>query len=292
MRVVQAFRREASNYRSFIGVNGSYREANQQHRQRSAPSTSRSSTCCRRRRWRSCSATAACGCWRATSAPARCSCSSACSPTSSTRCSSCRSSTRRSWPARPRWTRCSRCWTRSRGWQDAPAAEDLPEIWGRVRFERRPLQLPAGHGRGAARHLVRGRGRPDGRTGRPHRRRQVDDREAAGALLRPHRRPHPDRRPRPARRHDRIRCAGSWGSCRRRHSCSPDRCATTSRSGARTRSFEDVVAAATAVGADGFIRELPDGYDDGDRGARRAALDRPAPAGGVRAGAACRTRTC
>jgi ATP-binding cassette subfamily B protein len=29
VRVVQAFRREASNYRSFIGVNGSYREANQ-----------------------------------------------------------------------------------------------------------------------------------------------------------------------------------------------------------------------------------------------------------------------
>jgi ABC-type multidrug transport system fused ATPase/permease subunit len=29
VRVVQAFRREASNYRSFIGVNDSYREANQ-----------------------------------------------------------------------------------------------------------------------------------------------------------------------------------------------------------------------------------------------------------------------
>ena len=118
--------------------------------------------------------------------------------------------------------------------QDAPAAEDLPEIWGRVEFEDVHFSYRAGHGRGAARHLVRGRGRPDGGTGRPHRRRQVDDREAAGALLRPHRRSHPDRRPRPARRHDSLaapaagdRAAG--GVPVRRH-----RCATTSRSGVRT----------------------------------------------------------
>ena len=51
-------------------------------------------------------------------------------------------------------------------------------------------------------------------------------------------------------------------------------------------SMEDVVAAATAVGADGFIRELPDGYELGDRGARRPALDRAAAAGRVRPGAA------
>ena len=59
VRVVQAFRREPANYRRFQEVNGSYRDANVDT-VNIAPSTSRSSACCRRWRWRSCSATAEC----------------------------------------------------------------------------------------------------------------------------------------------------------------------------------------------------------------------------------------
>ena len=110
----------------------------------------------------------------------------------------------------------------------------------------------------------------DRRARRPHRRRQVDDREAARALLRPDRGPHHDRRRRPARRRRRSRCAASSGSSRRRASSSPARSPRTSPSAGPSATREEIVAAARAVGADEFIERLEDGYETqlGERGSR------------------------
>ena len=63
VRVVQAFRRERVELPQLRRGQRLLPRGQPAARSRSAPSTSRSSTCCRRRRWRSCSATAACGCW-------------------------------------------------------------------------------------------------------------------------------------------------------------------------------------------------------------------------------------
>ena len=76
---------------------------------------------------------------------------------------------------------------------------------------------------------------PDGRAGRRDRRRQVDVREAGGALLRPHHGRRARRRPRPAHGHRAIRSARRWGSSPRRASCSAARSARTSRSADLTR---------------------------------------------------------
>ena len=67
-------------------------------------------------------------------------------------------------------------------------------------LRRRSLRLRAGVPRGAARPRARRPGRHDRRARRPHRRGQVDDREADRTLLRPDRGVALDRRPRPARR--------------------------------------------------------------------------------------------
>ena len=64
------------------------------------------------------------------------------------------------------------------------AREVLPPIEGAVELSDRALRLRPGR-RGAARHRPQRRRRPDGRARRPHGRRQVDARQAAGALLRP-----------------------------------------------------------------------------------------------------------
>ena len=103
--------------------------------------------------------------------------------------------------------------------------------------------------------------RDDRRARRPHGRRQVDDREAARALLRPDRGPDHDRRHRPARRRRRSRCAGSSGSSRRRASSSRAPSPRTSRSGGPSATARRSIAAARAVGADEFI--------DGSRTATR-----------------------
>ena len=62
-------------------------------------------------------------------------------------------------------------------------AEPLAQIEGHVRFEDVHFTYGRGDG-GAARDRPRRPGRDDGRARRPHGRRQVDDREAARALLR------------------------------------------------------------------------------------------------------------
>ena len=82
---------------------------------------------------------------------------------------------------------------------DAPGARPLPPIEGAVELSGVHFHYGAGR-RGAARHRPHRRRRPDRRARGPHRRGQVDARQAAGALLRPHRGHDPDRRPRPARR--------------------------------------------------------------------------------------------
>ena len=70
---------------------------------------------------------------------------------------------------------------------DRPGARDLPELEGRVALRGRPVRLRRGR-RGAARDRPRRSGRDDRRARRAHGRRQVDDREAPRALLRPARR--------------------------------------------------------------------------------------------------------
>ena len=113
---------------------------------------------------------------------------------------------------------------------DEPGAPSSPRIRGHVRFDDVHFSL-----RHRARRCCTGSTSTSppgttvalvGHTGR----RQVDDREADRALLRPDRGRDHDRRHRPARRHARSRCAGSSGSCRRRASSSPARSPRTSPS--------------------------------------------------------------
>ena len=115
------------------------------------------------------------------------------SRTSSTRSSSSRSSTTRSSPRSRRSTRSPACSTRSRRCATARTRASCRAIDGHVRFE--GVRFGYGCGpRGAARDRPRRARRDDGRARRPHRRRQVDDREAARALLRAPRRADHDRR--------------------------------------------------------------------------------------------------
>ena len=151
----------------------------------------------------------------------------------------------------------------------------------------RPLRLRHGPG-GAARDRPRRPGRDDGRARRPHRRRQVDDREAARALLRPARgritidgvdlrdvtqeslRRQLGDRPAgglPLRRHGRARTSPSAGRTRRRRRSSPPR---------------------SAVGAHEFVAAARGRLRHRARRARHAPLARPAPARRVRARAARR----
>ena len=69
---------------------------------------------------------------------------------------------------------------------DAPGARRAPRVRGHVRFDDVHFTYGTGPG-GAARDRPRRPGRHDRRARRPHRRRQVDDREADRALLRPDR---------------------------------------------------------------------------------------------------------
>ena len=149
-----------------------------------------------------------------------------------------------------------------RGRARAHARGDVAFESVRFAYGRGPEVL---HGIDLARH----RGH-DRRARRPHRRGQVDDREAARALLRPDRGPHHDRRRRPARRRRRSRCAASSGSSRRKASCSPARVAENVAFGRPDATREEIVAAIRAVGADEFVDGLEDGYETqlGERGSR------------------------
>ena len=69
---------------------------------------------------------------------------------------------------------------------DADDAVELPTVKGRVTFDHVRFSYGTGPG-GAARDRPRRAGRVDRRARRPHRRRQVDDREADRPLLRPDR---------------------------------------------------------------------------------------------------------
>ena len=71
------------------------------------------------------------------------------------------------------------------------------------------------------------------------------------------------------------------GSCRRRASCSRARSGTTSRSGARTRPTRTCARPPRRSAPTSSSSGCRTGYDAGRR-ARRAAVRRPAPAGGLR----------
>ena len=110
----------------------------------------------------------------------------------------------------------------------------------------------------------------DGRARRPHRRRQVDDREADRALLRPDRAARSRRRHRPPR-------ACTQESLRRQLGIVPQEGFLFAGTVADNIAFgrpgatrEEIVAAARAVGADEFIEQLEEGYDTelGERGFR------------------------
>ena len=153
---------------------------------------------------------------------------------------------------------------------DPAGAAELRTDRGAGPLRKRPLRLRPGVPRGAARARARRAGRDDGRARRPHRRGQVDDREADRALLRPDGGADHDRRHRPARGlaalappPARDRPAGGVPL---RRAPSP-RTSPSARPDARP---EEIEAAAQAVGADRFIHELEDGYATqlGERGTR------------------------
>ncbi len=99
----------------------------------------------------------------------------------------------------------------------------------------RPLRLRPRVPRGPARARARRPGRDDRGARRPHRRRQVDDRQADRTLLRPDGGTDHDRRDRPARGERSARSGVSSGSSRRRASSSAAASPRTSPSRAPTR---------------------------------------------------------
>ena len=103
---------------------------------------------------------------------------------------------------------------------------------------------------------------PAGRLPRARRRvgrRQVDDREARRALLRPGRRRGARRRPRPARASSCARTAGSSASCCRTRSCSPGTIADNIRFAQPDATDEQVADVAHAVGVDRIARRFENG---------------------------------
>ena len=116
-------------------------------------------------------------------------------------------------------------------------------------------------------------GRPgghDGRARRPHGRGQVDDREAARAVLRPPGGPDHDRRSRPPRGHPGEHPRDSSASCPQEGFLFAGTVHENILFGRPDASPEEVAAAARAVGAHEFILELEDGYETevAERGGR------------------------
>ncbi len=204
---------------------------------------------------------------------------------------SCTPPTSRGWP---RWRRSSSCSTSQPDLTDAPHAVELGRIRGRDRASRTSPSAtsrvrPPATGRGRAERGERAEmvlalehidlvipRRADRRAGGRHRGGQVHDGEARRPLLRPHRGAGAGGRPRPARGHQRTRCARRWGSCPRRRSCSPARSRENIAFGHPDADERQIEQAAAAVGAEQFIAELPDGYDTevGERGAQLSAGQR------------------
>ena len=147
---------------------------------------------------------------------------------------------------------------------------------GRRRLRGRALRL-RGRAGGAARHRPRRSRGDDRRARRPHRRGQVDDREAPRALLRPARRPDHDRRSRPPRRDADVAAAparrrAAGGLPLRRHGARQHRVRPAGRGpGRRGRRREGRRRARVHPRARGRLRDEPPG-------ARNAALARPAAA--------------
>ena len=152
---------------------------------------------------------------------------------------------------------------------DAPDARELPPIRGDVAFEDVHFSYTRRRDGGAPRRLVRRAGGLDDRARRAHRRGQVDHREAARAVLRPDRRAHH------VDGHD-LRDV-TVATLRRQLGIVPQEGFLFSGSVRDNIAFgrpgatdDEIRAAAEAVGADEFIRALPDGYDTDvqERGSR------------------------
>ena len=147
------------------------------------------------------------------------------------------------------------------GMTDKPDALELDEIVGAVAVEHVSFRYARVVAARARRRRFHGRAGADGGAGRPHRRRQVDVREAARPLLRPHRRPRS--------RSTATTCATSrTESLRRQIGIVPQEGFLFSGSvrdniafGRPDATMDDVRAAAEAVGAAGFIEELEHGYE-------------------------------
>ena len=124
--------------------------------------------------------------------------------------------------------------------------------------------------RGAARDRPRRARRDDGRSRRPYRRGQVDDRKAARALLRPDGRTHRDRRRRPARRVTQESLRRQLGIVPQEGFLFAGTVAENIAFGRPDATREEIESAARAVGADEFIDRLEHGYETqlGERGSR------------------------
>ena len=163
---------------------------------------------------------------------------------------------------------------------DRPGAIPLERIRGEVRFEDVSFAYTQGRD-GARAHRPDDPPRPDRRARRRDRRRQVDDRQARRALLRPDGRPGAGRRPRPARGLERLAALADGDRPpggvpvlrhdRREHRLRPPRRRRgrdpRGRGGGRRRGVHRRAAAR--------LRHR-------GRRARRAALRRPAPADRLR----------
>ena len=152
---------------------------------------------------------------------------------------------------------------------DPIAPVDLPR-GRRPRAARRALPLRRQRPVAARRRRPAPRARPCGGARRPQRQRQDDARRAAGALPRPGAGRRRARRRRGPRRRRRTTCAPPSASAPRTPTCSPGRCARTSRSPAPARRRADLERALARVGLGPWLASLPDGLATavGEHGAK------------------------
>ena len=135
---------------------------------------------------------------------------------------------------------------------DAPATVEFDDVSFGYDAERRPV-LDGFELRDPARR--------DPRRRRLLRLRQVHRLAAAAPLLRRDARRRPRRRPRRPRADPRLAARRDRAGPRGLASSSPTPSAPTSPTAARTPPRSEIETAARAAQADGFIAELPDGYD-------------------------------
>ncbi len=154
-----------------------------------------------------------------------------------------------------------RCQTDDHGASQCEAAGHRPQ---RRRGSLRPRSVSLCRGRpSAGKHLAGHQARTKDRVGRPIRCRQDDGVQSPAALSRRRQRHDHHRRPGCSRRHALVSLRNSIALVTQDPILFDETIADNIALGRRDATRDEIVAAAKAAAADGFIRELANGYDTG-----------------------------